>query len=132
MLKCLILTALLVGSSVCQRTRTRTQTQTQGSGTQTLYGQCGGKNWSGPVACPTGAYCKNDGVNEWYSQCVAIEANQPVGDSPITTSVRTTITVVGPTPTVVTTFITYLTPTPPPTVTTITLVPDDPYIPDWP
>lgn len=22
----------------------------------------GGTNWDGPVACPTGAYCKNDGI----------------------------------------------------------------------
>ena len=29
--------------------------------TQSLYGQCGGQNWTGPTACPTGAYCKNDG-----------------------------------------------------------------------
>jgi hypothetical protein len=69
----------------------------------------GGQNWSGPVACPTGAYCKNDGKyvlhwnhevprlprlprrprrpltawpqppSIWYSQCVAIGS----GDSPI-------------------------------------------------
>lgn len=71
--------------------------------------------------------------SEWYSQCVAIEANQPVGDSPITTRVRTTtISIVGPSPTVVTTFITYLTPVTTPAATTITLVPDDPYTPTWP
>ncbi|KAH8911630.1 hypothetical protein BR93DRAFT_982747 [Coniochaeta sp. PMI_546] len=130
MLKSLFTVSLLVSSSLCQRSRT-----------QSLYGQCGGKDWTGPVACPTGSYCKNDGINntdsntssEWYSQCVSIEANQPVGDSPITTTIRTTtISVIGPTPTVVTTFITYLTPVTPPAATTITLVPDEPYTPTWP
>jgi endoglucanase len=31
-----------------------------------LYGQCGGKNWSGPTCCSQGS-CKPQ--NEWYSQC---------------------------------------------------------------
>ncbi|KAG5921032.1 hypothetical protein E4U42_006006 [Claviceps africana] len=37
--------------------------------TQTLYGQCGGINWTGPTACVDGATCKVQ--NPWYSQCVS-------------------------------------------------------------
>nr|AIG55578.1 secreted protein [Thraustotheca clavata] len=33
-----------------------------------LYGQCGGKAFSGPSCCGDGNACKY--VNEWYSQCV--------------------------------------------------------------
>lgn len=32
-----------------------------------LYGQCGGKDWTGPTTCSEGT-CKS--TNEWYSQCV--------------------------------------------------------------
>jgi hypothetical protein len=35
---------------------------------QTIWGQCGGKDYSGPTTCVPGAYCQ--WVNEWYSQCV--------------------------------------------------------------
>ncbi|KAK0708893.1 hypothetical protein B0T21DRAFT_396898 [Apiosordaria backusii] len=97
--------------------------------TQSLYGQCGGQNWTGPTACPTGTYCKNDG-NIWYSQCVANEPVQSPGNPAVTTrTITTVISVVGPTPTVVSTRITFLTPRPSlttPSVVTITLVPDDP------
>ncbi|KAK3984654.1 hypothetical protein QBC44DRAFT_252395 [Cladorrhinum sp. PSN332] len=101
--------------------------------TQSLYGQCGGQNWTGATACPTGAYCKNDG-NIWYSQCVS---NEPAGNNPnpsgpgVTIRTLTTVfSVGGPTPTVVSTRITFLTPRPStttaPSVVTVTLVPDDP------
>ncbi|KAJ3125460.1 hypothetical protein HK098_000274 [Nowakowskiella sp. JEL0407] len=33
-----------------------------------LYGQCGGKYYSGTTSCASGLDCKY--VNEWYSQCV--------------------------------------------------------------
>ncbi|KAK0629437.1 hypothetical protein B0T17DRAFT_505986 [Bombardia bombarda] len=110
---------------------TSTQVQAGPGATQTLYGQCGGQTWSGPVACPTGAYCKNDG-NPWYSQCVALEgADPPVpgGSSTtvITKTLTTTVIVGGPSPTTISTKITYLTPKPTSTsVVTVTLVPDEP------
>ncbi|EAW25620.1 Glycosyl hydrolase family 61 [Aspergillus fischeri NRRL 181] len=37
-------------------------------GTQTAYGQCGGRNWTGPTACASGSTCKT--WNPYYSQCV--------------------------------------------------------------
>ncbi|KAG5949457.1 hypothetical protein E4U53_005873 [Claviceps sorghi] len=36
---------------------------------QSLYGQCGGINWTGPTACVDGATCKVQ--NPWYSQCLS-------------------------------------------------------------
>ncbi|KAK3294525.1 glycosyl hydrolase family 61-domain-containing protein [Chaetomium fimeti] len=38
-----------------------------GGGRAPLYGQCGGKDWTGPTSCSEGT-CK--ATNEWYSQCV--------------------------------------------------------------
>lgn len=38
-----------------------------GGGKAPLYGQCGGKGWTGPTSCSEGT-CKAS--NEWYSQCV--------------------------------------------------------------
>ncbi|KAK4247055.1 glycosyl hydrolase family 61-domain-containing protein [Corynascus novoguineensis] len=35
---------------------------------QTKYGQCGGRDWSGPTACAAGSSCSV--LNDWYSQCV--------------------------------------------------------------
>jgi len=35
---------------------------------QALYGQCGGKGYTGPTKCPANSYCKVS--NEYYSQCV--------------------------------------------------------------
>jgi hypothetical protein len=34
---------------------------------QTVYGQCGGKGWTGPIVCEQGGVCVANG--EWYSQC---------------------------------------------------------------
>ncbi|RYP22016.1 hypothetical protein DL765_001922 [Monosporascus sp. GIB2] len=44
-----------------------TSAPTGGVGAQTLYGQCGGINWTGPTACSEGT-CKE--WNPYYSQCV--------------------------------------------------------------
>ncbi|KAI0416759.1 glycosyl hydrolase family 61-domain-containing protein [Xylaria grammica] len=44
-----------------------TKTQTGDVAAQTLYGQCGGANWSGPVACAQGTCTE---YNPYYSQCV--------------------------------------------------------------
>ncbi|KAF6817030.1 pectin lyase C [Colletotrichum plurivorum] len=38
-----------------------------GSGSVALYGQCGGKGYSGATSCASG---KCEFVNDWYSQCV--------------------------------------------------------------
>lgn len=35
---------------------------------QTGWGQCGGRDWTGPVTCVSGYFCQYS--NEWYSQCV--------------------------------------------------------------
>lgn len=37
--------------------------------TQSLYGQCGGINWTGPTVCVAGATCKVQ--NPYYSQCLS-------------------------------------------------------------
>ncbi|SPO06171.1 uncharacterized protein DNG_08860 [Cephalotrichum gorgonifer] len=109
--------------------------------TQSIWGQCGGVNWEYATACPTGAYCYNDGENEWYSQCIPEEDDRggvPVLDNPnVETRILTTIfDVPGPTPTVVTTYITIFTQAPPPPPTsvphvTITAVPDSPIGKRW-
>ncbi|KAF9770317.1 hypothetical protein IL306_012163 [Fusarium sp. DS 682] len=39
-----------------------------GSSTAQMYGQCGGKNWTGATTCPSGSSCKK--MNEYYSQCI--------------------------------------------------------------
>ncbi|TFK28283.1 CBD9-like protein [Coprinopsis marcescibilis] len=36
--------------------------------TQSVYGQCGGRNYNGPIDCATGTTCKR--ANEWFWQCV--------------------------------------------------------------
>lgn len=38
-----------------------------GAGGVPLYGQCGGRGYTGPTSCTQGT-CKES--NEWYSQCV--------------------------------------------------------------
>lgn len=38
-----------------------------GGGAAPLWGQCGGKDWTGPTSCAEGS-CKVS--NDWYSQCV--------------------------------------------------------------
>ncbi|KAI1313162.1 carbohydrate-binding module family 1 protein [Xylaria venustula] len=47
---------------------TATNTQTGDSSAQTLYGQCGGTNWTGPTTCAEGSCTQ---YNDYYSQCVA-------------------------------------------------------------
>lgn len=39
-----------------------------GGGTVPKYGQCGGRNYSGPTQCVSGSTCRAQ--NEWYSQCL--------------------------------------------------------------
>jgi cellulose 1,4-beta-cellobiosidase len=41
---------------------------TGGAGTVPHWGQCGGKQWTGPTACAAPYTCKVS--NEWYSQCL--------------------------------------------------------------
>ncbi|KAI0465927.1 glycosyl hydrolase family 61-domain-containing protein [Xylaria cf. heliscus] len=48
-------------------TSTATKTQTGNVAAQTLYGQCGGMNWSGPSTCAEGTCTE---YNPYYSQCV--------------------------------------------------------------
>jgi hypothetical protein len=36
--------------------------------TAQMYGQCGGKNWTGATTCPSGTSCKK--MNDYYSQCI--------------------------------------------------------------
>lgn len=36
-------------------------------GAQSVYGQCGGVNWTGPKSCANGASCSS--MNPYYSQC---------------------------------------------------------------
>lgn len=49
-------------------TSTSSSSQTGPTGTcAQLYGQCGGRDWSGPTCCAQGS-CKVS--NEWYSQCL--------------------------------------------------------------
>ncbi|KAI8944352.1 glycosyl hydrolase family 61-domain-containing protein [Xylaria longipes] len=50
---------------------TATKTQTGDVAAQTLYGQCGGMNWSGPSACAEGTCTE---YNPYYSQCVEVSA----------------------------------------------------------
>ncbi|KAK6330089.1 hypothetical protein TWF718_003517 [Orbilia javanica] len=44
-----------------------TTTKASSGALQTLYGQCGGVNWTGPTACAVGRCTK---YNDYYSQCV--------------------------------------------------------------
>ncbi|OAA58032.1 Cellulose-binding domain protein [Niveomyces insectorum RCEF 264] len=48
---------------------------------QTMYGQCGGKTWTGPTACPTGAVCSVG--NEWFYQCLSSGGGSSSGDAPL-------------------------------------------------
>ena len=38
------------------------------SGTQSVWGQCGGTGWTGPVTCASGSTCTVS--NAYYSQCL--------------------------------------------------------------
>lgn len=40
------------------QTSTKSPTQTAQKASQTLYGQCGGLQWTGPTICPSSASCK--------------------------------------------------------------------------
>jgi len=48
-----------------------TKTQTGGVAAQTLYGQCGGINWTGATTCAKGTCTE---YNPYYSQCVEVAA----------------------------------------------------------
>jgi hypothetical protein len=52
---------LLVGASVIA-------VSAQSSCTNKEWGQCGGKQWTGPTCCPSYDTCKK--VNDYYSQCM--------------------------------------------------------------
>ncbi|RLM00042.1 hypothetical protein CFD26_108261 [Aspergillus turcosus] len=56
-----------VSSSPIPSNTPATQPSTPG-GTQSVYRQCGGRNWTGPTACASGSTCKR--WNPYYSQCV--------------------------------------------------------------
>jgi len=43
-------------------------TTSAGGATQTPWGQCGGRGWTGPTVCQAPYTCKVN--NEWYSQCL--------------------------------------------------------------
>ncbi|RHZ60713.1 uncharacterized protein CDV56_108151 [Aspergillus thermomutatus] len=49
-------------------TTAATQASSASGATQSIYGQCGGLNWSGATGCASGSTCKD--WNPYYSQCV--------------------------------------------------------------
>ncbi|QKX54271.1 uncharacterized protein TRUGW13939_01356 [Talaromyces rugulosus] len=55
--------------SSCTGDATPSDTSASTGSTQTLYGQCGGANWTGATACESGSTCKVQ--NPYYSQCVS-------------------------------------------------------------
>ncbi|KAF7118965.1 hypothetical protein CNMCM5793_008605 [Aspergillus hiratsukae] len=59
-------------STTTRATTTKATTTTTTAGgstsTQSVYGQCGGSGWSGPMACSAGATCSS--LNSYYSQCL--------------------------------------------------------------
>ncbi|KAK0610812.1 hypothetical protein B0T14DRAFT_500029 [Immersiella caudata] len=65
---------------------------TTASAQQSLWGQCGGNNWTGPKTCVSGAYCSE--LNPWYYQCLpgtaTTTAAQTTAQSPTTTLITTT------------------------------------------
>ncbi|KAI0970663.1 hypothetical protein F4678DRAFT_435888 [Xylaria arbuscula] len=125
--------------------------------TQSLYGQCGGINYTGPTKCPKTATCYNDGTNPWYSQCVetpwdnggqpsstivtTTRTSKTTTTSKTSTTKKTTTTTKAPSTTTsttttpsVTTIITTLPPWTTPgsgdRTTTVTLTPDEPFTDD--
>jgi len=55
---------------------------------QTLYGQCNGRGYNGPSACPTTAYCSTQ--NYYYAQCAPYTYSTTTitsGNKPFTTTV---------------------------------------------
>lgn len=66
-------TSVVVTSTTLQTTTAAPTTTTAGSSagsgaTQSVYGQCGGINWTGATACNTQASCSS--MNPYYYQCV--------------------------------------------------------------
>ncbi|KAH7316889.1 fungal cellulose binding domain-containing protein [Stachybotrys elegans] len=61
---------------------------------QPLWGQCGGKDWTGSTTCVSGSHCQYS--NEWYSQCVPGEASSA---TTVRTSTSTRTTTRAPTST---------------------------------
>ncbi|KAJ8515182.1 hypothetical protein ONZ45_g7376 [Pleurotus djamor] len=54
---------------------------------QTVWGQCGGINWTGPTTCVSGTTCTH--MNDWYSQCIPSPTSSQAPSSssvPISTS----------------------------------------------
>ncbi|KAK4038868.1 hypothetical protein C8A01DRAFT_37194 [Parachaetomium inaequale] len=67
---------------------------------QSLWGQCGGSNWSGPTLCVDGAYCFQQ--NQWYHQCLPGSGPSTSSSSPppqFTTLSTSRVTVIPPTST---------------------------------
>jgi endo-1,4-beta-xylanase len=66
------------------------------------YGQCGGMNFKGDAACAEGWTCTK--YNDWYSQCISGNINQPAPGAPAPSAVpqpsgpAVTSVVVAPTP----------------------------------
>lgn len=56
----------------CTSDAAPSKTSTSTGSMQTLYGQCGGTNWTGATACESGSTCKVQ--NSYYSQCVSSSA----------------------------------------------------------
>lgn len=69
---------------------------------QTLYGQCDGRNYNGPSACPTTAYCSTQ--NYYYAQCApytystttVTSGNKPFSTTVTSQSSRIVVSVVSP------------------------------------
>ncbi|RHZ68703.1 hypothetical protein CDV55_101566 [Aspergillus turcosus] len=57
-----------VSSSPVPSSTPATQPSSTPGGTQSVYRQCGGRNWTGPTSCASGSTCKR--WNPYYSQCV--------------------------------------------------------------
>ncbi|KAH7259161.1 pectin lyase fold/virulence factor [Fusarium redolens] len=55
-------------SDASSETPEKEETSSAGSSTAQMYGQCGGKNWTGATTCPSGSSCKK--MNDYYSQCI--------------------------------------------------------------
>ncbi|KAK1142376.1 hypothetical protein N8T08_007928 [Aspergillus melleus] len=60
---------------------------------QTLWGQCGGADWSGPTSCVAGAACSTQ--NPYYAQCVPATATTSTTSTTLSTTTRVTTTTAG-------------------------------------
>ncbi|KAJ5691779.1 glycoside hydrolase 61 [Penicillium macrosclerotiorum] len=65
-------TSTTLKTSTTSTTTSSTTTVASNSSTQSVYGQCGGSNWTGATACNTAATCTS--MNPYYSQCVPTAA----------------------------------------------------------